>query len=485
MVRCLLAMLLSTSCLTASSAVNPTQNVDAGDPTELERQHLRSQVAALANQVEGLLYERDEALWRHWTIGTPLEPVDAGFPDSALELVRRAASMGADEPRALKHLEQFLENEARSARTAAERQARATLENTLTFSFDGKSVRLRDLTRLLAAEKSALKRKALWNASLTVSQQLDGGVDDSFAEACALRELDLAATRERATRVLQRTAEPWGRHLQRLNDAETRLPMASLSRADLPRLLHVAPEIDGLFPRATLATNAVETLGTLGLYGTPGLTLDLSEANKKNPLPLTVKPRNGVRLSYRPLGGLRDQELLLSELGVAVALQHTRTGRVEYDRLGDTSFAQLNGALFASLAAEPTWLEARGVPTVLQPAVIQAVEVHRLFLQRRAAATFLARADNLDRANTAALFTRALGVLHTEADVSALHLDGDSAVRSATMLRALELSARVRATLPEDWFRRPELLGGLRGTWSRGSSVAAEASVGDAGDAGH
>jgi hypothetical protein len=252
-------------------------------------------------------------------------------------------------------------------------------------------------------------------------------------------------------------------------------------------------DVELAFGKKELASRAIATLGGLGLYGQKGLTLELSEAVKKNPLPLTVTPGGpaDVRTSFRPLGGLRDQQLLLSEVGVALALQHVTTGRFETERLGDTALAQATGELFASLVAEPAWLEAQGVLPAAHKAIIDAWQVQRLFQVRRAAGSFLVRLTCLDPADpqaperAAAIFTRALGVTHTTADMVRLRLDTDDALRSATTLRAMLLGEQLRVTLSSSgpWFSTPESGKALRALWSTGSSVPAEEKLVPLGDA--
>jgi len=289
--------------------------------------------------------------------------------------------------------------------------------------------------------------------------------------------------------VLTLTSQAWRLTLERLNQADTKLPRASLTRADLPRLMRVPAEVDLAFAKKEIASRAVATLGSLGLSGKKGLTLDLSEAVKKNPLPLTVTPGGpaDVRTSFRPLGGLRDQQLLFSELGVALALQHVTADRFEYERLGDSALAQASGELFATLPGEPEWLEAQGVLEPARRVVIEAWQVQRLFQVRRAAATFLVRLDCVEpndaqaRTRAAAIFTRALGVTHTVADMVRMRVDTDDGLRSATTLRSMlmgeHLRVQLNVTAGEPWFRSQAAGKALVELWSIGSAVPVEARI--------
>ncbi|MDP1918275.1 MAG: hypothetical protein Q8L14_18665 [Myxococcales bacterium] len=499
-----------------------------GDP-ELGR--LRAQATSLSNDTRAWSRAVDTALWNHWTSAAPIDWAalntkrDALLTTERLSVLRRALERGADDELALEHLSVFLEAEAVSRSATAEADAVATLESTLTFTLDGKDVRWGDLNRLLATEKSALKRKALWIASLPAAEKLDAALaarDAKRAEAhlateqllsqrgdatgdarlvgmlvpksllaseAEQRDVEPEAMRQVAEGLLVLTSEAWRLTLERLNQADTKLPMATLTRADLPRLMRVPAEVDLAFGKKELAPRAIATLGALGLYGKKGLTLDLSEAVKKNPLPLTVTPGGpaDVRTSFRPLGGLRDQQLLLSELGVALALQHVTAGRFEYERLGDSALAQATGELFATLPGDAQWLESQGVPEAARPIVIDAWQVQRLFQARRAAAAFLVRLDCFERSDAqsrsraAAIFTRALGVIHTEADMARMRFDSDDGLRSATTIRSMLMAEHVRGELNRSaggpWFRSAGAGKDLVELWSTGSSVPLETRV--------
>jgi hypothetical protein len=498
------------ACPRPESSVQPdraTTPVDAGVAVDPEREALRTDVARLEWELAQATKQVDEALWVHWTTGASF---DGGAPMLAsperLALLQRALDLAVDEPRALEHLERALRAESIGA--LSDRESIATLEAGLTFPFEGKEVRWRDLNRLLATEKSALKRKALWTASLSAAVTLDAALtqrDEKVAAALApVRAFDLHAQqrdvepesmRRIAEGVLTLTSEAWRLTLERLNAADTKLPVASLTRADLPRLMRVPADVELAFDKKVLAPRAVEVLSGLGFYGRPGLTLDLSDASKKHPLPLTVAPGGStdVRVSVRPLGGLRDQQLLLSELGVALSLRHAATGRFVFDRLGDPALAQASGELLALLPLEPAWLEASGLQPPVHQAILDAAATQRLFTLRRAAASYLARLDAVERSDpqsrlrAAAIFTRALGVTHTEADMVRLRIDTDDALRSATTLRAMLLAESLRQSLVSaygsGWFREKATGEALQELWRPGTSIPAEARIAPLGDA--
>jgi hypothetical protein len=133
---------------------------DAGVNARLEQ---------LEAEAHAAIAEADEALWRHWTQGAPLE-LKGGheglFSVGTLEYLRTETSERA------RHLEAFVVSELLSRALASDTEAIASLEAGATFTIDGREVAWRDLSRLLLSEKSAVKRRALWTGSLQVVERL-------------------------------------------------------------------------------------------------------------------------------------------------------------------------------------------------------------------------------------------------------------------------------------------------------------------------
>lgn len=476
-----------------------TAVVDAG---RAEADALKLKIEALSSQAQRQTARADEALWSHWTQGTPLDlSPDGGvmMTRDGLTTVRRARELNVDDARALKHLENHLVGELLARGVAEENTTIANLEASLTCAVDGKEQRWRELNRQLVNEKSAVKRKALWASCLQAAEQLDAAyqrrdsamktvltsleVTSALDFATESRELDLDAMAKVSERVLQQTDDRWRATLRELSDNEVKLPVDALTRADLPRLLKVPAAADAAFPKGQIAARALQTLGTLGLYGRPGLTLDLAEAAKKNPLPLTVAPMmNDVRVSFRPLGGLRDEGVLLAELGTALALLSSKTGRFETTRLGDPAIAQVSGALFSSLLGDEGWLTE--VKVADGATVRRAWQAQQLFALRKATGTVLARLETSDlpepeaRARFVAIMTRALGVKLSIEDGARIRLESDDFLRSATLLRSMLLASSLRAQLGEGWWRKPESGQALLNLWAKGTALPAETMLG-------
>ena len=282
---CTLYALLVSACPHAVSTVDHGAPAlpDAG-PTEADL--LRPKVGKLSAEAATVMSAVETALWTHWTTGAPLDlsKATAGhealFTKETVALVRHARELKADDPRALAHLERWLVSEALTRATAEESTTVANLEATATFSLDGKEQSWRELSRLLVNEKSAVKRRALWAASLKTAERIDAAIarrDAKAKEALAAlevpsmlelaaesRELDLESLAQVADRLLSQTEPSWQATLKRLSDADLKLPVDKLVRADLPRLLKVPAAVDATFPKAQVGARGVQTLGTLG-----------------------------------------------------------------------------------------------------------------------------------------------------------------------------------------------------------------------------
>ena len=463
----------------------PNADVTAAPPDAgvTEADLLSSKAEALEKEAAQVVRAIDGALWRHWTTGAPLDlPALTGghetlFSKQSLATLRRARELRPSDARKLGNLERWLGGELLARGVAAESEALANLEASTTFTVDGKELPWRDLNKLLLNERSAVKRRALWNGSHAAALRIEAAIlrrDEKVKEvltalelpapldfAADTRGLDLDALQKLAEEALTRTDAEWTSTLQALSDATVKLPLSALTRGELPRLLKAPDAVDAEFPRGKVAARAVQTLGTLGVYGKPGLTLDLAEAAKKNPLPLTVAPGlNDVRVSVKPVGGLRDQESVLGELGAALSLHAARSGSFALDRLGNPEEALRSSELFASLVTEDAWLLANEVNN--RPQVIAAAKAQRLFLVRRAAGVVLAKLQTQTLADEAAarakyvsIMSRAMGLKLAAAEGARWRVETDDFLRSATQLEALLGAEAWRAKLGEGWWLKP------------------------------
>lgn len=474
------ALLLALAGCPRSAPPPDRASADAGTT---EADLIAPKVDALEQEVAQVVRAVDEALWRHWTGGGPLDlPAaakghDALFSKQSLQLLRHARELRPQEAKRLGNLEHWLGGELLARGVAAEAEAVAALEASVTFTVDGKELLWKDLSKLLVSEKSAVKRRALWTGSHAAARRLEAAIvrrDEKAKEVLAAlelpapldfaaetRELDLDALQHQADTVLTRTEDDWKLTLQALADAEVKLPPAAMTRGDLPRALKVPAAVDAEFPRAKVAARVTQTLSALGLAGQPGLTLDLGESAKKNPLPLTVAPAPGdVRVSLKPTGGLRDQHVVLAELGAALTLHAAKSGSFAVDRLANPVVAQGASELLSSLVEEDGWLLEHEVNN--RPQVIAAAKAHRLFMLRRAAGVVLARletqalSDEAEaRAKFVAIMSRATGLTLPPEEGARWRVETDDFLRSASQLQAMEHATQRRAELGEGWWKKP------------------------------
>lgn len=459
--RWALALLALSGCVKSTGAESGVGADDGGSQLQAAQSYLEALSGRWAQRGSA----RDEALWAHWTTGTPLNELrpDAGDLLNALSRAREAQSLGLDAGLLL----HALEGEALALVTADAEADVANVHATATFTFEGKEVPLRELTRLLMNEPSALKRKALWLASADAAlregaahQRLAAARRGWVADAGLGTEADWLAygaglTRsaavELAAGVLDETAPELAPALTLLAGVELNLAVSSLTRADLPRLLKTPATHDARFSKAEEAKRAFDTLGRMGLYGAPSLTFDYAEAAKKHPLPLTIRGAKdrGARSSARPVGGLRDQEQLLGEVGASLALMST--SRQAELHLQGRRWLSTVPALWRSLVRDPDWLLAMGV---VEPAQVAAhARAVQLLLRRRAAAVVAFAFDSDERpdeekvARWGALLSRATGITCAPADGERWPTETASAARALDLLLSERAATQLRAEL--------------------------------------
>lgn len=476
----LVCLVSLTLCLAGCLKNIPDEEQDALsiDGGAREAELIGPKVAALEQEIAQVVSAVDEALWQHWTTAAPLDlqkltaDHQSLFSKPSLSLLKRARELRPDETQHLANLEHWLSGELLARAVSAESEALANLEASASFTLDGKDIAWRDLNRILVNEPSAVKRRSLWAASLPTAMRLDAAIahrDSKVKEALAALELpaaldfaaearglDLDALQKTADEVLTSTEAEWKTALETLSQADVKLPISAMTRADLPRLLKMPPGVDNEFPKSRIAPRVLQTMGTLGVYGRSGLTIDLTESAKKKPLPLTVAPAPGdVRSSLKPSGGLLNQEAVLNELGVALTLH-----ALSRDRLGQPSKALRTGELFASLVTEDAWLSANEVKD--KAAVIAAAKTQRLYLLRRAAGVVLAKLEtqllNDDaeaRSKFVTITSRAMGLTPRPEDGARWRLETDDFLRSATQLEAMRAAEKWRQELGDGWWLRP------------------------------
>ncbi|HZJ55659.1 MAG TPA: chromosome segregation protein SMC, partial [Myxococcaceae bacterium] len=466
--------LLLAACASQQVPPDPVASFPSRNP---EHEALGPAVAELAAKAEGLLRSQDELVWKHWTEGVPADlaktylGTEAWLTPESVARVARLRDLTSDprERRALEHLHAYLAGEWMAQQLADVSDGIATLEQSLTFKVAGTERPYRNLESILATERSALRRRQIYEAATPAVEKVSALVERRGARAAELLprlNLDPAvwtaelreATPEQlgalADAVLARTQDPWRSALTRLAERELQLPLDRIGRQDLPRLVRL-PAIEG-FKRAEVVSRIRATLGSLQLdpAALKTVTLDASDAPQKNPrgLVLGVVVPTDVRISLKPVGGARDQRSAFHEFGHAIHDAFTEERRFELAKLGNRTSAEAFAALFESLTTDAAWLEQAGLSADARRTWIQGVSIQELFLVRRAAGKVLfniaGSRPGVDlHAAYRSTMDRAYALPGTAQDEARLTLDQEATLGAADYLRGWLLGAQLRAAL--------------------------------------
>jgi hypothetical protein len=501
-------------------------------------------VEELASEAESLLKQQETLVWKSWIDGTPVnigntyEGKEELFSATSIRIINRlrhaqisayqcsvpphgappecpADPWGALEIRALTHLKVHFAGEHLSLALGDESDAVANLEASLTFASGGKEYHYRDLDRLLAAEKDAEKRQALYLGATRAVERLSALVRrrderaeslvkqlgyptyESFGEAIRYGNLEQLA--DLAERILNGTQSAYAKAMEYMAQRELHSPFEKLRRADLPRLLK-PPNLQFFFPKDALLSRAQSTLSGLGidLPAMKNVTVDLQELAYKNPRPLTVSVAipEDIRLSMKPQGGARDQAALLHELGLAMQLAFMRDPdqlypagrqgrrpalRFELTRLGSGSVSQAYALLFEQLVEDPAWLQefAQLSGDKLQAHLLTS-RAHRLHQLRRRAGKLLYdiavhRGQEQDAQSIYhRIMARAYGLSMGPEDDARYVVDRDELYQPADDLRAWLIAQQLQHSLKKrfggSWWKNRLAGDFLRELWSKGTA---------------
>jgi hypothetical protein len=476
-------------------------------------------LADLRDGVESLLAAQGEAAWRGWTAGEPADPAAAWQGREALVAPEALARVGAARAAApesawpgLDRLRAFLLGERLARESAAPAQALAAARAAATFTWNLRTVPLRQAGPLLAAEPEGPRRQALAAAHTAAARKLlplqaarDGAVAAAGARLGFSSTLDLAAALRGeevdglaalAEATLARTEATWLALLEALARRDLLTPSDRLRQRDLPRVLRTTVAAEA-FPAERLLPDAEAALAGLGLDLTAGgrLTVDAASRPGKlsRPLAVPVRVPDGVRLSLAPVAGLDAARALLHELGVAQAAARAAEGPVEDRRLGSAALAEAWGALLAGVVDSPEWLADRRLDPEEARRTVRVAAARRLLAARLAAARLLVEVARVRDpagapARAAALGQRALGLPVDATDPAPWDLEPDPLLRCAEALQAALLAAQVEAhlaaTASGPWWRARTSGDWLRAAWGQGgrrSPAAVARALGAAG----
>jgi len=512
----LLASFLA-ACAGDRAAPPPAPAVGAA-PASPERDALRSAVADLSRKAEALLRAQDELVWKHWIEGGPADlartyvGTESWLTPEAVAQVARLRDLTGDglERRGLEHLHAYLAGEWMAQQLADVSDAIATLEQSLTFQVAGTDRPYRNLESMLASERSALRRRQIYEAATPAVEKLSALIEHRGARAAELiPRLDLEPTAwatelrestpvelaEIAEAVLSRTQDAWTAALTRLAQQELQLPLERIGRQDLPRLVRL-PATGG-FKRDEVVSRIRATLAPLELdpAALSSVTLDAGDSPRKSSrgLVLGVVVPEDVRISLKPVGGARDQRSALHEFGHAVHDAFTEERRFELAKLGNRTNAEAFASLLESLTIEPAWLEQGGLTPEAARAWIQAVTVQEVFLVRRAAGKVLfnvaaARPGADLHAAYRTAMDRAYGLPATGPDEARSTLDQEATLGAGDYLRGWLLAAQMREALVRrfgtKWWEDPAAGRFLRPLLAPGNGLDARGLARALGDAG-
>ncbi|MBN9683348.1 MULTISPECIES: chromosome segregation protein SMC [unclassified Corallococcus] len=482
-------------------------------PPPSEEELLTGEVNALSSEAALLLEEQHRLVWDFWTEGKAVDIAatysgkQALFSLENLRRIDRLRHLTKDprELRALTALHGHFAGEFLSRELAEHNDASANLEASLKLNVDGREVRYHDLERLLANEKSALKRRALYAAATPALTRLNQtllrretrtrelvtqmGFESYEAFGSELRQADLERLAQLAEEVLQATQEPYRLVMERLSQRELGLPFAQITRADIPRLFR-SREVEDAFPKGESLAKAQATVAGLGidLNALPNVKVDARDLPQKNPRPLalSVKVPSDVRLSFKPGTGVLHQGRVLHEVGHLLHTAFTQETRFELARLGNPTVGEAYSALFEDLLEDPVWLEENA--GVLGDAdkraqYLATSSAHKLYLIRHAAGRLLyqlelhRRTDVDPRELYRALMARTGAMPMTADDVERYLVDQEDFYQSADSFRAWflagQLQGQLKARFGPAWWHAPEAGAFLKELWARGSAPSA------------
>ena len=463
----------------------------------------RDDLADLDSAVDAALTAQGEALWRTWTGGEPLDAAAAWStrewalsPETQSRLDAALVAASPEERPSILRLRGFLAGERLARATAGPARTLAAARATAAVTWEKRSVPLRQVPALLAAEKEAPRRKALADARAGALARLKPlvqahaaavngaaaglGLGGPLALAGALRGEGSEALAALAEATLARTDATWRALLDALARKELQSPSDRLRERDLPRLLRTTAPA-ATFPAPRLLPTAESTLAGLGLDLAAGghLTVDAVARPGKLPRPLAVPVQvpGGVRLSLAPVAGLDAVRALLHELGTAQAAAHAAASTASDRRLVAPAVIEAWGLLLEEVAATPGWLETQGLTPEAARREARVAAARRLHAAREAAARVLVEIARVrDPAGLPALWAalgpRALGhpIDRGEAPPGA-HLP-DPLLEAAETLRAHLLTAQVELhlqSLGDPWWRSARAGAWLRAAWAEGA----------------
>jgi hypothetical protein len=476
-----------------------------------EVQRLTADVKDLSAQAEALLEAQHRLVWVFWTEGRHVDVAGTYSGKEnlfSIENIRkidrlRQLTTDAREVRALTALHSHFAGEYLSRALAEYNDAAANLEASLTFTVDGRELRYRDLERLLANERTASRRRAMYAEATPAIERLNQTLrrKEERAEALVrelgfpsyeafgseLRQADLGRLSVLAEEILQATQAPYRVVMERLSQRELGIPFKEITRADIPRLFR-SREVEDAFPKGESLLKAHGTLAGMNIdLGTlPNVRIDARDLPRKNsrPLALAVRVPDDVRLSFKPGTGVLHQGRVLHEFGHTLHQAFTKETRFELARLGNPTVGEAYSALFEDLVEDPVWLEEHaGVSGETRSKYLAASSAHKLYLIRHAAGRLLYQLELHRRVEAdpkelyREIMSRTDDIPMTDEDTARYLVDQEDFFQSADSFRAWflagQLQAQLKARFGPAWWRSAQSGEFLKALWARGNALSA------------
>jgi hypothetical protein len=475
------------------------------------RSHVEDPAAELVGRTRALLRQQDEALWQSWTEGPPVD-LRATADEEAALYTRKAiarideAFQDARDPldrRALEQLRIHFAGEVLSRAVARETHALAAAEASLALRSGEQQHALRDLNRVLARERNALTRQETYGSAAKLVEGLTPLIEARQQRiAASLPELGYATRKEFASilrranldqialdarQILDVTEPAFRNVLQQLAARELRLPLERVRLRDLPRMFR-SRGVDELFPKEAISERVLSTVRGLGAEPSTlsNLKVDERDLPGKNAraLALAVEIPADVRLSVKPLAGLRAQSAYLHEMGYALYAAFTREPRFALTKLGPAGVSEAWSRVFELLVQDPVWLERLAKFTgERRDRYLAASAAWDLYRLRRAAARVLyEQALEGGAADPKSTFREMMGraflVPMEESDTARWLMEQDEFFASAGELQAEmlahQLQGQLKARFGPAWWEKREAGEYLRLLWAHGNALDAE-----------
>ena len=478
---------------------------------------LMEQIADLRLEAEALLLELSVMAWRGHEYGEPvnfrsvLRGHERLSSPATIRLVRRAAARCDDpvERRALEYFLSFLVDLYVGQQTAGHRDCLLNAEMRARVRLDARSVPYRALSAIIANEPDRLRRRRIHSLAMGVVQRFNPQYTRLWRLEHALpREIGLSYARLSEThrhvrlrdmatlahQVLDRTEKIYGWLLDEQSRALLGYGADRLRRPDMLRLMkNVA--VERHFPAERLVATAERSARGLGFdlrRRMGNLRIFANDRPNKAPRAMCcpLKVPGDVRISVRPVGGVKDYDTLLHELGHGLHFAMTRTDRFEFQHLGGGAVTETYAFLFEHLVENRHWLAAPpygpphgGLPGRAITPFLRFRAFAKLYAMRRYAAKILYEVHfhsgrKRPREAYRRLLSRAYGFSLTREDAMTYLSDIDPTFYAADYFRAWLLEAimaeRLEQRFGPRWFERKAAGKFLACLWASGSQMTGD-----------